>query len=193
MFQYWRCVPGSRQSPYWWAPHLTVKASKNYWLHHTLLQPCWPQEQTIPSRVWCWSPQSDRRDGCRSIQRQPVTHPGSSYRSCARKTTGYRAGGWSYPSPAIIWSLHLLQPSGFQVPREPFSNPTLSWALKVKTSCLFFWCLLLLNVLENVDWLFAAWLHLHQTHPLDLLQTVLLWGMNEMYLFGSSGNTGGNC
>lgn len=28
---------------------------------------------------------------------------------------------------------------------------------------------------------------------LDLLQTVLLWGMKEMYVFGSSGNMGGNC
>jgi len=28
---------------------------------------------------------------------------------------------------------------------------------------------------------------------LDLLQTVLLWGMKGVYLFGSSGNMGGNC
>lgn len=46
------------------------------------------------------------------------------------------------PSPASIWSLHLLQPSGSQVPRERFSNPTLGWMLEAKMSCLFsnFYC-----------------------------------------------------
>lgn len=75
-------------------------------------------------------------------QRQPVTHPSSSDRSCAKKTTSYRAGGGSKPLTCSIWSLHLLQPRGSQVPRKPLSNPTVSWAMEAKASCLFanFYC-----------------------------------------------------
>lgn len=140
MFQYSCRVPASRQSPYWWAPHLAAKASRELLVPPHALpalldrQP--PRECDADQHRMTAGTAADR------YQRQPVTHPSSSYRSCARKTTSHRAGGCSKPltcqhlipaSPAAQW---------LQIPREPFRNPTLSWALEAKSSCLFaiFYC-----------------------------------------------------
>lgn len=70
-------------------------------------------------------------------QRQPVTHPGSGFRSWAREKHKLQSR-WivqapHLPAPDPCISCSPVAP----IRREPFSNPTLSWALKTKTSCLF--------------------------------------------------------
>lgn len=152
-----------------------------------------PFRQTAPARVWCWSAQNDCRDGCRSIPEAASDSPQLQLQELCQENHQPQSG-WMLQAPRLpasdpCISCSPVAPNPQGTLQE--SNPKLGTGSQKQLSFCYF--LLFLNVLENVDWLFAAWLHLHQTHPLDLLQTVLLWGMNEMYLFGSSSNMGGNC
>lgn len=143
-------------------------------------------------RARCGSPEDARTNGCRSVTEAEGAgsqqfRPGSSYRSSARERTSSGAGGWSKPL-ACQCVIPPLQPSGSQAPREHSSATAVCFPTPGSQN---HWVFLLISPCFSMFW--KPGFTCISPVLLDLLQTVLLWGMKGMYLFGSSGNMGGNC
>lgn len=136
MFHYWCCVPASRQSLYWRAQHHTLRASRELLVTPHIL-PAFlatitdnPHESVmLITREWPQGQLQIDTRGSQWLTPAPVSGAGPGKSTSSRWIV--QAPHLPAPDPCI--SCSPVAP----IRREPFSNPTLSWALKAKTSCLF--------------------------------------------------------
>jgi len=160
--------------------------------HRKSSQECDVGHQRMPSQM--------AADRYRRRRVQAASNPDPDLVTGAVPGEGPLGSGWTIQAPrlprcdpCISCSLVAPRSPGSIVQQLPCASQPRAGPWKPKPLCLFanFYC-------SSVFWKMKTdFLQPDFTcsNPilLDLLQTVLLWGMKGVYLFGSSGNMGGNC